>query len=251
MKAAIWYLVSVVFFSLALSLLWYAFVSAQSLPAQTASGQFKTPTWKEVVEAFMRVSVSEAGFTSEADERLIRNVFVTHSGGGESVRRKAFMVTMAAIANRTFPEGSPFVPVGHTAASERHQWVAGINFDCTEPAAWREHNDVPWAARHGNNPSYRDLCVALRRRTWARLSEPQKPADDWCEAHVDYWGSEQDSTNPTAGHWLRVNCDRPAARATCAQARAADPQKPHLWPDDCTKNIGWCMPGRGLCPGGR
>lgn len=217
----------------------------QTLNAALAAWKMPRAKTRDLVQAGMRVFVSEAGFASTADEAMIHNVFINRSS---SKRRQPtnqrLMYVMVAISNRTFPEGSPFLPPTYGARTRRQSWVSGINIDCTEPEAWNTVNDIAWRATRTDKttgeklPSYEKLCVALRKRTWQRMKEG---SPQWCRARVDHWGGAMDMEYPMAGGWKQINCDDPAV-TTCDEARKAHPKSPSKWPIGCTRNLGWCDP---------
>lgn len=219
----------------------------QTVSAAVAAWRMPRAKLKDLVRAGMRVFVSEAGFSSVVDEAMILTSFINRASNKDrKATNQRLMYMMVAISNRTFPEGSPFLPPGYGAKTRRQSWVSGINLACTEPPAWSDVNDIPWKSRRADSvtgewlPSYQQLCVDLRKRTWKRMKDGEK--SPWCEARVDHWGGAMDLRNPKRGKWVRINCDNPEVASTCPAAREAYPKKPSMWPVGCTRNIGWCDP---------
>jgi len=217
-----------------------------TISAALASWKMPKASTKDIVQAAMRVFVSEGGFVAIADEAMIHNVFVNRSSHKRRrLTPQRLMWVIVAISNRSFPEGSPFLPPNYGARTRRQSWVSGINLNCTEPEAWASVNDIPWKATRTDSvtgerlPSYEDLCIALRKRTWRRIKEG---SPQWCQARVDHWGGAMDMANPTAGGWKRINCDQPEVASACVAARKANPKEHSKWPIGCTRNIGWCDP---------
>lgn len=218
-------------------------VSAKSgtLTAALASWDMPVPSPSQTVQVLMRVFASEGGWASTADENLIFRVFRSLAGSRRD-KPKRIMRVIVGYSNRTFPEGSPFLPPGFGARTKRQQWVSEINIDCTAPPSWTA--DVQWDDHRGAYSSYQELCVALRKRTW-RLY--QGKTEDWCVDRVDHWGGLMDMENPRNGGWIRVNCDEPVKREVCAAARELAPKHHHTWPIGCARNLAWCDPHRGVC----
>jgi hypothetical protein len=216
----------------------------RTIAARVAAWESPVPTMSQIVQAIMRVFVSEAGFVSTADENLIYQVFGSRTRNAlERNRPRRYMQVMVAYSNRTFPEWSPFVPTGLGARSNRQRWVSEITLDCTAPEHWPSHWRA-WAAKPRGGLSYAEQCVNLRKRSWRLLSGQE---DNWCVGRVDHWGGAMDTHNPTKGKWVRVICDKPDLVVECDEFRHTHPGKPFAWPIGCTRNIGWCDPGLGEC----
>jgi hypothetical protein len=213
----------------------------QTVAARVAAWVAPAPTLAQIVEASQRVFVSEGGFVSTADENVIYRVFRQRAGRHRDKLRRQMQV-IVAYSNRTFPEGSPFVPPGLGARTKRQKWVSEINLACDAPRSWTA--DVAWDDPRGTHLSYEKLCHLQRKRAW-RLWQGKTP--NWCQHRVDHWGGYMDMENPTKGSWVRVTCDDPALLSQCEEARQSG-AKSHTWPVGCSRNIAWCDPGLGSCP---
>jgi len=215
-----------------------AFADGKTMPASVAAGRLPVPTFRQLHNAYTRLTLNESGFKSRSDQEGIFRA-ILHGGGGRNHGRRArrgtgygldytkLMARMARHSSRTFPRDSKFLVVltpekrarKNRLRTYQNDWTSTFKLDCSRPAGWKESVSKSW---HG----YEKRCALLVESTREVL---QGKNVAHCDGPITTWGSKDDRHRQGGAldsDWHETQCDRPPQvegdppMEECAELRA-------------------------------
>lgn len=194
------------------------FADGLTVSARVASARMRAPTFKELHEQYMRISLNESGWRSYGDQVGILESMLYGSGGREhGINRARLMLRFVQHSPRTFPRNSRFLAMLTPEKSMRSNklrtrhniWTSTVKLDCTQPDGWDDDKSGPWAG-------YVKRCAGLRESTRAFL---RGSAHLICKGKPTTWGSEEDARRkggPIDCGWQEISCDQDSGKIEVA-----------------------------------
>lgn len=188
-----------------------------TISARLAASKVRAPTFAELHEQYMRVSLNESGWRGIEDQGGILDAM--RSGvpltGNEKADRARLMLRLAQHSPRTFPVKSRFLSMltpGRLIRSIQlrtyhNDWTSSLKRDCAQPAGWDEQKSGEWLG-------YTTRCQALRESTLAFLQGRVRSTRKG-DTQPTTWGSEEDARRkggPIDSGWLEISYDQAFAK---------------------------------------
>lgn len=194
-----------------------AVLADRSISARMAAMKVRAPSFRELHEQYMRVSLNESGWKGIEDQGGILDSmrFGLKKASKPSEDRARLMLRLVQHSPRTFPIKSRFLsmltPQRFIRSMERrtynNNWTSSIKLDCAQPFGWDEEKSGEWEGYEGR-------CQVLRESTLAFL---EGRVHSTCNGSPSTWGSEDDARRkggPIDLGWTEISCDQEFAGVT-------------------------------------
>lgn len=183
------------------------------ISARLAASKVKAPSFRELHEQYMRVSLNESGWKGIEDQGGILDSMRSgfRATGNPKTDRARLMLRLVQHSPRTFPIRSRFLKMlspGRMVRSIQlrtyhNDWTSSVGLECAQPDGWDEQKSGEWIG-------YVDRCRTLRESTLAFLQD-RVLSTRRGNVVPNTWGSEEDTRRkggPIDQGWLEIVYDQ-------------------------------------------